>query len=97
MGCLAQKTGGCELFLAEAVRLQEDLPSEGTMPLTYAQDLNAPVIPISSIDRQKLLSVIETMAVELERLTEDNKQLQAAVTIYRELLVRYTGAPAPPA
>ena len=66
------------------------------MPHTYAPDLNAPAGPLSATDRQKI-AVIDTMAREIERLTEDNKQLRAAVAIYRELLVRYTGAPTPPA
>jgi len=67
------------------------------MPHTYAPELNAPVGPLSATDRQKLISIIETMAIEIERLTEDNKQLRAAVAIYRELLVKYTGTPTPPA
>jgi len=67
------------------------------MPHTYAPELNAPVGPLSAIDRQKLISVIETMALEIERLTEDNKQLRAAVAIYRELLVKHSGTPTPPA
>jgi hypothetical protein len=67
------------------------------MPHTYTPDLNAPASPLSATDRQKPIAVIDTMAREIERLTEDNKQLRAAVAIYRELLVRYTGAPTPPA
>ena len=41
------------------------------------------------------LSLVESLTLEVELLTEDNKQLRAAVQMYREVLGRYTGKATP--
>ena len=35
------------------------------------------------------MELVRSMSLEIERLTEDNAQLRAAVDIYREVLRRY--------
>ena len=44
-----------------------------------------------------LVALVETMAEEIERLGEDNKQLRAAVSLYRAALEKYSGRPTSPA
>jgi hypothetical protein len=39
-------------------------------------------------EHRRLIDVVKTMARELERLDEDNRQLRAAVGIYREVVRR---------
>jgi hypothetical protein len=39
-------------------------------------------------DRHRLTGLVETMAQKIELLDEDNRQLRAAVTIYREVIRR---------
>ena len=39
-------------------------------------------------DHQRLIGVIAEMAREMERLDEDNRQLRAAVGVYREVARR---------
>ena len=41
-------------------------------------------------DQEKLIALIRTMALEMERLNEDNLQLNAAIQMYREVLRRNT-------
>jgi hypothetical protein len=38
--------------------------------------------------QQRLAGVVKTMAQKIELLDEDNRQLRAAVTIYREVIRR---------
>lgn len=38
--------------------------------------------------RNRLVTLVNTMAKEIERLDEDNAQLRAAVSIYREVARR---------
>ena len=39
-------------------------------------------------EHRRLATVVRTMAQEIERLHEDNAQLRAAVSIYREVALR---------
>ena len=39
-------------------------------------------------DRHRLSGLVKTMAQKIELLDEDNRQLRAAVTIYREVIRR---------
>jgi hypothetical protein len=39
-------------------------------------------------DRQRLLRLVKTMSEEIQRLTEENAQLHAAIKIYREVARR---------
>jgi len=43
----------------------------------------------SVTEHRRLTTVIRAMAREIERLEEENKQLQAAVEIYRAVVRRY--------
>ena len=40
-------------------------------------------------ERQRLTTLVKAMAEEIERLDEDNLQLRAAISVYREALRRY--------
>lgn len=42
----------------------------------------------SLCDHQRLVALVKTMAEEIERLDNDNMQLRAAVSMYREALLR---------
>ena len=42
----------------------------------------------SLYDHQRLVALVKTMAQEIERLDNDNMQLRAAITLYREALRR---------
>jgi|RhiMethySRZTD1v2_1073278.scaffolds.fasta_scaffold327913_2 hypothetical protein len=42
-------------------------------------------------EHRRLVTAIRTMALELERVNEDNAQLRAAILMYREVM-RRTGA-----
>lgn len=45
---------------------------------------------------QRLVALVKTLALEIERLDEDNVQLRAAVSMYREA-IRRAAANRPPA
>jgi hypothetical protein len=45
--------------------------------------------PQSFPEDRQLMELVRSMSLEIERLTEDNAQLRAAVDIYREVLRRY--------
>ena len=51
--------------------------------------VNVHATPQPPMKPQVLVSQVEYMAQEIERLGEDNKQLRAAVALYREVLCRY--------
>ena len=51
--------------------------------------VNADQVPHFSQPARPLRSLVESLTLEVERLTEDNKQLRAAVEIYREVLCRH--------
>jgi len=59
--------------------------------------VNVHEIPRSRKGQPPSKSLIESMTLEMARLIEDNKQLHAAIAIYREVLCRYTGQSTPPA
>ena len=42
-------------------------------------------------DDQRLMRIVQDMALENEQLAEENAQLRAAIAIYREVLAGYSG------
>jgi hypothetical protein len=59
------------------------------------QEVNVYVAPQIQTEQRAVRMLVKDMAQEIERLGEDNKQLRAAVAIYREVLCRYTSQRAP--
>jgi hypothetical protein len=47
----------------------------------------------SLMDHSGLIAIVNSMAREIERLNEDNAQLRAAVSLYREVVRKSSGQP----
>jgi hypothetical protein len=55
----------------------------------YATVLKAHQVRESLQEEQQLKELVKSLYQEIERLAEDNAQLNAAVKIYREVVRRY--------
>ena len=55
----------------------------------YATVLKAHQVRESLQEEQQLKELVKSLHQEIERLAEDNAQLNAAVKIYREVVRRY--------
>jgi hypothetical protein len=65
---------------------------EQMRPAAYVPLVQVVEDVLRSLDqRHRLVTLVATMAEEIERLTEDNAQLRAAVTMYREVARRGSG------
>lgn len=59
-----------------------------TMDHPHAQPPTLREVLRSIQQHKRLIAIVETMAREIERLEEDNRQLRAAVGVYREVVRR---------
>ena len=59
------------------------------MPRAQVPSSKVQAVLRSVAQHQKLVLMIRKMALEIERLEEDNHQLRVAVKMYREALSRY--------
>jgi hypothetical protein len=59
------------------------------MPLTQVPLAQAQAILESVTEHTRLTAVVRTLAREVERLEEDNRQLRAAIEVYRSVVRRY--------
>jgi outer membrane murein-binding lipoprotein Lpp len=58
------------------------------MQHVHAQHSNTQDVLRPFNKRQRLVTLVNTLAKEVERLDEDNAQLRAAVSLYREVARR---------
>ena len=65
------------------------------MPQTQIR-LSGPLSPLSCVKRERRLAgLVRLLAREVERLDEDNLQLRAAVSVYRDMVRSMTPRPGP--
>jgi hypothetical protein len=74
-------------------RGQPQTQKRGLLMQAYATVLNAHQLRESLQEEQQLRELVKSLSQEIERLAEDNAQLNAAVQIYREVARRYAAHP----